>query len=199
MIEAVPGWKEGQTGRCPSRRRIRISDSPKVAMSIVLATIAAPASGIVTSDFAGSHVLQDNVPLEVTSSTGFCDQQVPDLDHDSVVQIRFFRPDFGNTFCSGALINTPSGGAALTAAHCVTDTSGTMIATDFTVDVYDAFGILNTFSTSNPFNVKVHPNYDGVGWHGYDLTLIFFDQPIQWPVLLTMYGIARIPLESSSR
>ncbi|MCP3977617.1 MAG: trypsin-like serine protease, partial [bacterium] len=158
-----------------------------LAVVMVIFVGAGGAPAIVTSDISGSHVLDDNVPLDVGSSTGWCDVEVPDIDHDSVVQLRFFRPDYGDTFCSAALVNTPLGPGALSAAHCVADDTGQIVAEDFSFEVYDVFGTLHIFTTSDPDNVKVHPNYDGVAWHGYDLALVFVDQPLS--VFFTKYDV----------
>jgi len=53
-----------------------------------------------------------------------------------------------------------------------------MLATDFALTVLDSFGSQETYTTSNPNNVYVHPNYDGCATHGYDLAVVFFDQTI---------------------
>jgi hypothetical protein len=139
---------------------------------VVLAAFSAPVVGIVTSDGFGTHVIEDGTPLEPV-------KDVPPINHDSVSQLHFFRPDFNppQTFCSSALIATPQGAATLTAAHCLTNNSGQLVATSFSATYYE-LGVPVVFTTSDPENVFIHPNYDGTGWHGFDLAVVFWDQPV---------------------
>lgn len=147
-----------------------------VAASLV-SMMASEIDALVTSDGHGTHLAVDSVEIDLSHRfpPGYAP---PTLDHDSVGKLEFHRPDFGDTFCSSALIVTPLGKAALTAAHCLANSSGTMISSDFSLAVLDRFGVEQTFTTNDPQNVFLHPNYNGLATHGYDLAIVFFDQPI---------------------
>ncbi len=141
-------------------------------VAAIIGFTAPMAFSIVTSDGFGTHVIDDGTSLDLDGILWF---DTPTLNHDSVAQLRFFRPDHGDTFCSSSLINTPIGAGTLTAAHCLVDNQGQMISSDFRIVYYDS-GTPTEFTTDNPNNVFVHPNYDGTGWHGYDLAMVFWDQ-----------------------
>ena len=143
---------------------------------------------VVTSDGFGTHLTVDGLKIDLSHRYP-AGSAPPLLDHDSVGKLEFFRPDFGETSCSSAVIFTPLGKAALTAAHCLVPYGETEItASDFTLSVLDSAGSWQSYSTNDPQNVFVHPNYDGYGTHGYDLAIVFFDQEID--LWVTAYSVA---------
>ncbi len=140
--------------------------------------VSAPAFALITSDGSGTHVAENTVEIDLSHRFP-PGTNVPFLDHDSVGQLIIDRPDAPpGAFCSSAIINTSDGPAALTAAHCLADGSGKIVATSLSLMVIDVHGTQTTFTTSNPQNLFVHPNFNGILTHGYDLALVFFDQPI---------------------
>ena len=142
--------------------------------AVTLGCMSSVALAIVTSDGFGTHVIQNGTPLDLDDILPF---NSPALNHDTVAQLRILRPDYGEILCSSALINTPLGPGTLAAAHCLADDHGQLIATDASV-FYEEFGIPIEYTTSDPQNMLIHPNYDGTGWHGYDIAVVFWDQPI---------------------
>jgi len=136
---------------------------PALTLALAVVTLgmgAAPAAlALVTSDGSGTHVTQPNVPIDLAHRFP---TPPPLLDHHSVGMLEIVRPDWQpGDFCSTSLITTPLGPAALIAAHCVVNTAGQMLATDFTLTVWNSFGTQENYTTSNTSNVHVHPNYDG--------------------------------------
>lgn len=145
------------------------------AVALLVAYPLSPAQAIITSDADGTHVLQDDVPLNVAGLVG-PPVSGPPLDHDSVGQLFFDHQTVGNgTFCSSALINTSQGPAALLAAHCIANGSGQVVASNFSMTLIDSFGSPVNLVSTDPSDVKIHPNYDGKAWHGYDLALVLLD------------------------
>ena len=75
----------------------------------------------------------------------------------------------GTSLCSGSLLNTGAGASyVLTAAHCVTNGSGTPIITSGSV-TFDAPGGAQTYAVAS---TQVHPNYDGNVTKGNDLAIL---------------------------
>ncbi len=153
--------------------------SPKKSAWILFATmvmvcLTPVALAIVTSDGYGTHVIENGVPLDLNGVLPF---GTPLLNHDTVARVEIARPDHGIIYCSSALINTPLGPGTLMAAHCIADDDGQLIATDLSV-FYDELGASREFTTSDSGNMFIHPNYDGTGWHGNDLAVVFWDQTI---------------------
>lgn len=91
--------------------------------------------------------------------------------------------------CTSALLWT--GNHVLTAAHCVTDSSGNISVLD------GADGNSITFDTGSGLvtrsfdstDITVHPNYDGILTNGFDLAIITLDSAVDSSV--TRYNINR--------
>ncbi len=100
-------------------------------------------------------VVDDPDLHEIAPGTGF----------DGVVDLTI-NTIFGTIACSGSLLS--SGTHILTAAHCLTDDFGNLIATSASA----GFDLINGPVTLAADQFFVHPSYDGNSLHGFDIAII---------------------------
>ncbi len=103
-------------------------------------------------------VVDDPSLHEIAPGTGF--DGVTDLSISTTA---------GNFACTGALLE--SGNHVLTAAHCVTDSSGNLNALSTTA----RFDLETGPVTLNVQDIFVHPDYDGSLLHGSDIAILQLD------------------------
>jgi len=123
----------------------------------------------VTSDGSATHATSAGAP-------------VAGLNHDGVSDM-IISTGSGSFRCSGALLY--DGQSILTAAHCVTDNSGNINASNVSA-TWELSGGTVTASSST---IQVHPSYNGSVTNGYDVAVINFSSPIDAAV--PRYGIFR--------
>lgn len=114
----------------------------------------------VTSDSAGSHQTTTGVPAF-------------GLDHDGIGDVTATVPGVGRFRMTGTLL--PGGTSLVTAAHGLTDRSGSPVPGTAVTLTWTVNGQTITASSSA---VTVHPDFTGNPTEGNDLAVVTFDSPI---------------------
>ncbi|MCH8046452.1 MAG: trypsin-like serine protease [Planctomycetes bacterium] len=119
----------------------------------------------VTSDGSGTHTTTLGSPVNLTGMPA-------PLNIDGVADLIITRSD-GTFRCTGSLLS--SGQHVLTAAHCLTNSSGTLVTSQIEATWELATGDVLVNSTA----FTVHPGYNGDFFNvGNDLAIVEFTNPI---------------------
>ena len=156
------------------------SQYPHLAL-VSLATLLVPAHALLAVPVNPNLAAQMR-PLYTTADDPALHLTSPGGAFDGVTQLTLKRSD-GTFLCSGTLLS--SGKEILTAAHCLTDSSGTLQINSVTAKFQLPSGTFNLFATT----FTVHPSWNGDFGIGYDLALITLDNFA--PTEIPRYGIYR--------
>jgi len=131
-----------------------------VASAAILLAPAIPAQGSLVSETGTTIVTPDAQPANLTTPG----VNAFGVNHDGV-------GDFiinGTARCTASLLQTDVGNFAITAAHCITDGSGTNTFSSGTL----TFETTGGNEVINVTNAVAHPSYNGVTSDGYDVAIL---------------------------
>ena len=159
---AAPGAENASSGYPGPRKRARRFLRPSIQLALLTAVVVGgvivvtPADGS-TGNIAGSFV-------RAVKQLGFSSRAASSVTGTPAIGALFTSSGgkLGSHFCTASVINSPHGDLAITAAHCVTGTSGTIV---FAPDYHNGVSPFGTWTvtkvyTDQAWQSSQNPNDD---------------------------------------
>ena len=159
---AAPGREHASSGYPGPRKRARRFLRPSIQLALLTAVVVGgvivvtPADGS-TGNIAGSFV-------RAVKQLGFSSRAASSVTGTPAIGALFTSSGgkLGSHFCTASVINSPHGDLAITAAHCVTGTSGTIV---FAPDYHNGVSPFGTWTvtkvyTDQAWQSSQNPNDD---------------------------------------
>jgi len=123
----VPGEDDSPGGHHRPRSRTRASFRPPVWAALVTAAVVGAVMTVAPADGSAGHIAGSFV--RAVKQLSFTSRSAAAFTGTAAVGALFTSSGgkLGQHFCTASVINSPNGDLAITAAHCATGTSGTIV------------------------------------------------------------------------